>query len=45
MEAFGEKLSDDDVATVLTYVRGSWGNQAEAVSVGQVANQRSERLK
>lgn len=43
MEAFGAKLTDDEVATLLTYLRGSWGNQAEAVSTDQVSNQRGSR--
>jgi mono/diheme cytochrome c family protein len=31
------KLSDEQIAAVLTYVRGSWGNQGDAVSAEQVA--------
>jgi nitrite reductase (NO-forming) len=29
-------LSDDDVANVLTYVRNSWGNQGDAVTLDEV---------
>jgi mono/diheme cytochrome c family protein len=29
---FGDKLSDLDIAAVLTYIRGSWGNKALPVS-------------
>jgi mono/diheme cytochrome c family protein len=32
MPAFGHVLDDNDIAAVLTYVRGSWGNEAEPVS-------------
>ena len=32
MPAFGHVLDDVDIAAVLTYVRGSWGNDAEPVS-------------
>jgi mono/diheme cytochrome c family protein len=37
----GQPLSDADVASVLTYVRSSWGNQASAVTPAQVAGERS----
>ncbi len=32
MPPFGQALSNDDVAALLTHVRKSWGNQARAVS-------------
>ena len=32
MPAFGHVLDDSDIAAVLTYVRGSWGNDAKPVS-------------
>jgi mono/diheme cytochrome c family protein len=38
MPPFGHVLDDDDIAAVLTYVRGSWGNTAPAV--GQLATMR-----
>jgi mono/diheme cytochrome c family protein len=37
MPPFAGKLSDDDVAALLSYVRGAWGNRAGAVSDSQVA--------
>ena len=40
MPGFGWRLSDDDVAQLLTFVRASWGNQAAAVSSAQVASVR-----
>lgn len=43
MEAFGEKIDDEEIAALLTYVRGSWGNHAEVVDARQVANQRMSR--
>ena len=36
MPAFDWKLSDDQVAAVVTYVRNSWGNAAAPVSSGEV---------
>ena len=35
-------LSDEDIANVLTYVRNSWGNSGDAVSVAEVRRIRSE---
>jgi len=35
-------LTDDQVANVLTYVRNSWGNSGEAVSVEEVGKVRKE---
>lgn len=40
MPPFAGKLSDDDVAALLSYVRGAWGNRAGAVSDSQVASVR-----
>jgi mono/diheme cytochrome c family protein len=37
MPSFGWKLSDGQVAAVLTYVRNSWGLAAPAVAVDEVA--------
>src|SRR5690606_26279256 len=42
MPAFGWKLSDQQVADVLTYVRNSWGNEASAVQAEQVADVRAD---
>lgn len=35
------KLSDDDIANVLTYVRSSWGNAGDAVVSDEVASRRA----
>ena len=40
MPGFGWRLSDADVAELLSFVRGSWGNAAEAVTPAQVATVR-----
>jgi mono/diheme cytochrome c family protein len=40
MPAFGEKLSDEDAAALLTYVRSAWSNQEAAVTAEQIAKQR-----
>lgn len=37
----GAEMTDEEVASVLTYVRGSWGNNASAVSVEDVARVRA----
>ncbi len=37
----GQPMSDAEVAAVLTYVRGAWGNTAEAVTPEQVARERA----
>lgn len=36
MPPFNQRLSDEELAAVLSYVRNSWGNQAPAVSVAEV---------
>jgi mono/diheme cytochrome c family protein len=36
MPAFGRRLSDADIADVLTYLRSEWGNGAAAVTPGTV---------
>lgn len=41
MPAFAWRLSDSDVADVVTYIRGSWGNFAAPVSAAQVKPYRS----
>jgi mono/diheme cytochrome c family protein len=43
MPAFDWKLTDDQIADVLTFLRSSWGNVAPAVDPGDVADLR-ERL-
>jgi mono/diheme cytochrome c family protein len=42
MPAHGWKLSDEEVAAVVTYIRNSWGNAASAVSASDVKNLRRE---
>ena len=37
MPGLGWRLGDDKVAEVLSFVRRSWGNQAQAVTAQQVA--------
>jgi mono/diheme cytochrome c family protein len=43
MPAFDWKLSDDQIAAAVTYVRNSWGNAAEAVSADEVKKLRTAR--
>ena len=40
MPALGWRLSDAEVADVLTFVRGSWGNHAPTVSHNEVGRVR-----
>jgi len=40
MPAFREQLSDEEIAQVLTYVRSTWGNHAEAVDAKAVGKLR-----
>ena len=40
MPSFGWRLSDDQVAAVLTYIRNDWGNAAPAVGGSDVGSQR-----
>jgi mono/diheme cytochrome c family protein len=42
MPGFAERLTDQDVADVVTFVRTSWGNQAGAVTAKDVARIRKE---
>jgi mono/diheme cytochrome c family protein len=37
MPAWKGKLTDTDMADVITYIRSSWGNKADAVTEAQVA--------
>jgi len=37
MPSFKADLSDDQIAAILTYVRSSWGNKADAVKPADVA--------
>lgn len=40
MEPFEDKLTDEEAAALLSFVRNSWGNQAGAVTTKQVTQQR-----
>jgi mono/diheme cytochrome c family protein len=37
MPAWGQQLSNGDIAAVVTYIRSSWGNSASPVTEAQVA--------
>jgi mono/diheme cytochrome c family protein len=37
MPAWGQQLSNADIASVLTYIRSSWGNKARAITESRVA--------
>lgn len=37
MPAWGQQLSNADIAAVITYIRSSWGNDASAVTEAEVA--------
>ncbi len=37
---FGEKLADEEVAAISSYMRNAWGNVGGAVTEEQVAKQR-----
>ena len=41
MPAWADQLSDAEIAAVLTYVRSSWGNRAEAITAEKVAQERA----
>jgi len=40
MEAFGEKLSDEEIAALTSYLRSAWNNKGGEVTAEQVARQR-----
>ena len=40
MEAFGDKLDDDEIALLSTYLRASWGNRGGPVTESDVEKQR-----
>jgi mono/diheme cytochrome c family protein len=40
MEGFGDKLADDEIAALATFLRNSWGNTGTALTADQVAKQR-----
>lgn len=41
MPAFADQLSDEEIAAVTTYIRASWGNDAAAIDMKLVANERT----
>jgi mono/diheme cytochrome c family protein len=41
MPSFAQRLSDQEVADVATFIRASWGNQAATVSAAEVKQQRA----
>ena len=40
METYGEKLSDEEVAALSSYLRSAWNNKGGSVTAAQVAKQR-----
>jgi mono/diheme cytochrome c family protein len=40
MDPYGDKLSDDEIAQLASYLRGAWGNKGGEVTAAQVAKQR-----
>ena len=42
MPSFAWKLSDDEIAAVLTFIRNSWGNAAAAVTAADVKDMRQK---
>lgn len=40
MEGFGEKLTDEEIAALASFLRNAWGNTGGEVTVDQVAKQR-----
>ncbi len=44
MPPFAQTLSDDEVAAVVTYIRGAWGNRGTAVSARQANELRTAPL-
>ena len=43
MPPFATELSDEQLAQLLTHIRGSWGNRAAAVSALEAGRYRSSR--
>jgi mono/diheme cytochrome c family protein len=42
MPPFGDRLTDEEVAHVVTFIRSSWGNHASAVDASMVAKLRAQ---
>jgi hypothetical protein len=45
MPGFAWRLSDQEVADVVSFIRGSWGNKGAPVSAKEVAELRSDDMK
>ncbi|WP_085638778.1 MULTISPECIES: cytochrome c [unclassified Pseudomonas] len=45
MPGFGWRLSDQEVADVVSFIRGSWGNKGAPVSADEVKHLRAEQMK
>ena len=45
MPGFAWRLSDQEVADVVSFIRGSWGNGGSPVKASEVANLRTDELK
>ncbi len=45
MPPFAQTLSNEDIATLLTHLRGSWGNSAEAVTAVEVNRYRGSGIR
>ena len=45
MPGFGWRLTDDNVADVVSFIRSSWGNQAASISPGNVGKVRDALVK
>jgi mono/diheme cytochrome c family protein len=44
MPPFGPSMSDTEVAAVVSFMRGAWGNHADAVSAAEVQRYRTVPL-
>jgi cytochrome c oxidase cbb3-type subunit 2 len=42
MPPFADTLGDEDIASIINYERGAWGNHGAPVTAGQVAAQRAK---
>jgi cytochrome c oxidase cbb3-type subunit 2 len=42
MPSFADALGDEDIASIINYERGAWGNHGAPVTAGQVAAQRAK---
>jgi mono/diheme cytochrome c family protein len=40
MDAYGDKLSDEEIAALASYLRSAWNNRGGEVTAEQVAKQR-----